>query len=336
MTTFSVAFQGNKPIADYVRYAKIMEQLDFDAFLVYDDVMYRPCWPILFSVAPHTAKLQLGPSVTHPYYTHPVFIAGNIACLDEILGGRAVLGIGRGSYYEELGVETTKPITGVKEAIEIVTRFMRSDKNQYEGRVFRVSEGIAFKYKPIRAKIPIFVGTWGPKLAEIAGQMNAISEVRVDLTWNSSYLPTIRKSIDRGAAAAGRDPNEIGLCVGPQTSVSADRDLARNAVRRSLPDYLSYPPYRVMLEKSGVDLAEVDAVTHAVSENDYRTAENLISDLSIDKLTASGTPDDIVQGAERMIKSGVSHISFCHPHGPDVEEAIRLIGTKVIPYLKGL
>jgi len=328
-----MAFQGSKPIEEYIQLVPLMERFDFDAFLVYDDVMYRPCWPILFSIAPHTRKLRIGPSITHPYYRHPAFTAANIVCLDEVTHGRAILGIGRGSFYDELGVVTPKPITAVKEAIEVVSRFVAGESAAYRGKIFNISKDVRFKYNSYRQKIPIFVGTWGPKLARVAGQMKEVSEVRIDTLWNPTYLGLISKSIAEGAETIGRDPKDVEISIGPQTSVSTDRNAARNYVRKTLPDYLAFPPYWPMTDKIGIDRDEIKQITEAVSKDDYPAAEKLISDHTIDNMTASGTPEDIIHGAKRMIHAGVSHISFCIPHGPDVKEAINLIGRDVIPSL---
>lgn len=336
LVEFSIAFQGSKPMADYGRYAKLMEKYRFDSFLAYDDFMYRPCWPILYSAAKHTSRLKIGPCVTHPFFRHPAYTAGNIACLDELTQGRAVFGIGRGAFYEELGVKATKQLTAVKEAIEVVSRFLAEDTRPYNGIVFRIARGVSFRYHPYRKSVPIFVGTWGPRLSQIAGQMREVSEVRIDTLWEPSYVKVISKAIRDGVESVARDPREVGIAVGPQTSVSKDCDAARDAVRKTLPDYLSYPPQWIKTDAQGLDRDEINAVAEAVGKNDYKTAENLISDRTIDSLAAAGTPEDIIRGAERMIRAGVTHISFCHPHGPNLDEAIRLLGEEVIPHLKSL
>jgi 5,10-methylenetetrahydromethanopterin reductase len=326
-----------------------MEKYDFDAFLVYDDLDYKPCWPVLFAVAPETKRLLMGPCVTHPWHIHPVVTAGHIASLDELTNGRAVLGIGRGSNYEHLGVKTPRPLTTIREAIEIISRIIRGDKTEYRGKVFNISESllstlsaIRLSYEPRRETIPIFIGTWGPKLCQIAGEMKEVSEVRADMLWNPNYIPVISRNIAQGAAKVGRDPSEVRIGVGPQTSISNSREAARNYVKKTLADYLAYTPYHVMATAIGVDRNELEAVAKAIRPigsvynpaNDYASAVGAISDYTIDNMTASGTPEDIIHGAERMIRAGVSHISFCHPHGPNVEEAIHLLGHEVIPHLK--
>ena len=343
LVDISLAFQGNLPIVDYIRYAKIMEQYDFDSFFVFDDIcFYRSCWPILFAVAPHTKKLRIGPSATHPFLRHPASIANDIACLDELTQGRAVLGMCRGdaSVYEQLATEVRRPLTCVKEAVEIVSRFIRGDMTAFNGDVFHVAEGLTFRYKTMRRAIPIFIGTWGPKLAQIAGSIKEVSEVRIDTLWNPSYIPKISEAIAHGAKEAGRDPSELRIAIGPQTSISKDREAARKYAKEILPEYLSYPPYSVMGTAIGINPEEIRAVTEAVLKKDYTRedkythAQYLISDRTIDNMAAVGTPEDIINGAKRMIRAGVTHISFCHPHGPNIEEAIHLIGREVIPHLK--
>lgn len=342
MVEISLAFQGNLPISEYIRYAKVMEQYDFDSFFVFDDSIYRSCWSILFAVAPHTRRLRLGPSATHPFLRHPASIANEIACLDELTQGRAVLGMCRGdaSVYEQFAMKVPMPLTAVREAVELLARLLRGDLAEFNGKSFHVAEGMTFRYKTNRSEIPIFIGTWGLRLAEIAGSMREVSEVRIDTLWNPSYITKIAEAIARGARKMNRDLKDVGVAIGPQTSISKSRDAAREYARTILPEYLSYEPYSVLGTAIGIDSEEIKAVTEAVLEKDYARedkyahAEHLISDHTIDNMAAVGTPEDVIHGAERMIRSGVTHISFSHPHGPNVEEAIHLLGRDVIPQLK--
>jgi len=95
---FSIGIAGSKPLGDYIALARMAEEYGFHTFSIFDDLMFKPAWPILFAVAPHTQTMQVGPSVCNPYLVHPAILAGNAALLDEQTGGRAYLGIGRGEF----------------------------------------------------------------------------------------------------------------------------------------------------------------------------------------------------------------------------------------------
>jgi 5,10-methylenetetrahydromethanopterin reductase len=111
---------GNLGIDEYPRLAVRAEELGFEDVTVHDLLFRRPVWPLLCDIARATTRVQVGPNVTHPYLSHPVQIAANLAHLDELSGGRAVLGIGRGSMYELVGRENPSTMAGLREAIKII------------------------------------------------------------------------------------------------------------------------------------------------------------------------------------------------------------------------
>ena len=80
---FFVAFQTYEKPEEYIHMGKAVEALGFDRIYVYDDLMYRPSWPILNLVAHHTKNIELGPCVVNGRYMHPALIAMNIVFLEE-------------------------------------------------------------------------------------------------------------------------------------------------------------------------------------------------------------------------------------------------------------
>ena len=152
--------------------AKLVEQLGFHTLSIYDDLFFKPAWPILSIVAANTSTIRVGPAVVNPYLIHPAITAGNIALLDEISGGRAYLGIGKGAFLDFVGVETPTPITAVRETIDIVQRLLDGSMKGYKGDFFNIDESASFRWKPVKPKVPIVIGTWGQRMAELAGKVS--------------------------------------------------------------------------------------------------------------------------------------------------------------------
>src|SRR5437764_3766782 len=96
----------------------------FSELTVHDVVWWRPVWPILTLIAEHTERVLVGPDVTHPYLRHPAETAACVAALDELSGGRAILGVGAGSMLERIGVEGARPLVAVRELVELTQRFL--------------------------------------------------------------------------------------------------------------------------------------------------------------------------------------------------------------------
>ncbi len=329
MVRLGMALAGDKSLDETLALARLIDDCGFDTLTIYDDLMFKPAWPILTAVALNTSRVRLGPGVVNPYLVHPAILAGNVALLDELSRGRAYLGIGRGAFLEFLQVEQPKPVTALRESIEITKRLLRGDRTAYHGRMFHATEAAFFRWTPPRADVPIMVGTWGVKTTEMAGEI--ADEVKASAMWNAEYARRLAEHIRIGTARAGRKPTEVTLVIGPLTSIAEDRAAARAKARLALAIYLPY--LHPMTEFVGVDPEVIRRVAADSSRGDYATAAGFISDDVLGRLTLCGNAHDIIGEIERMAHEvPVGRIEFGTPHGPDEPAAIRLLGEKVLPH----
>src|SRR5579859_6056230 len=104
----------------YAELARRAEQAGFDAFWVSDDLFLRSAWVILASVARETSRIQLGTCIVNPYTQHPAEIAMAIATLDELSGGRALLGLSSGAsdFLGWIGIAAERPLAAVRQSID--------------------------------------------------------------------------------------------------------------------------------------------------------------------------------------------------------------------------
>lgn len=326
---FSVGLSGDKPMREYVELAQLAERHGFHTVTVADDLMFKPVWPILCVIAQNTRTIRVGPSVTNPYLVHPAILAGNAALLDEISDRRAYLGIGKGAFLEFLELDQLRPLTTVREALELIRRFLSGDRAPYEGTVFRASDSAFFRWDPPRADIPLLVGTWGPQMCEIAGEL--ANEVKAAATWNPEYARLLREHIESGERRAGRPAGSVQLCLGPLSSIAEDGRAAKTAVRAALAVYLPY--LSPMPESVGIEVEELQRVKAAGDRGDYEEAAAQLSDLSVESFSLAGTPDEFVRSIENVLdRVPVDRIEFGTHHSPNETEAIRLLGERVLPH----
>jgi 5,10-methylenetetrahydromethanopterin reductase len=324
---FGIGLGQLVPLEENLHLAELAEALGFHRVSCADNLFMRPVWPILTAAAARTRRVELGPLVTHPFLTHPAVIAAHVAQLDELSGGRAFFGIGRGAFYDQVGVTTPKPITAVRESIEVVARLLRGDRTGYRGEVFSLAEGAALRWTPLRAQVPIVVGSWGPKLSELAGEL--ADEVDVGFLLNPAHLPVVREHLAAGAARAGRDPARLTLACGSLTAVAAERGPALAFARHHLSLFLpvlarlpGFPP---------VDPAEVAAVEAALRRDGPEAAGRHIGEATVHAFCLAGTPADLIPRVEALLALGVRHVTFCPPLGPDRAAAVRLLGETILP-----
>lgn len=328
MIKLSIGLQTDKRLGEYRELAQIIEAYDFDTLTVYEDLMFQPAWQPLQVMAQCTDRIRLGPAVVNPYLRHPVIIAGEFALLNEAAGGRAYLGLGRGAFFESLELPQPRPITTVRETVEMVRRFFRGDRTAYQGEVFQATEDAYFRWQPPHREAPILIGTWGPKMAALAGEI--ADEVKVGGCWNPAFMEIMRSYIARGAHIVDRDPEQIGLVVGAVTVVDEDPKAAEALARREVAMYL---PVVIGLDPTlEVDEEELAAVEAASARGDLEAAAEAISIDTLRKLACFGTPEEIIRQVELFAETGASRIEFGTPHGQDEAAAIRLLGERVLPY----
>jgi 5,10-methylenetetrahydromethanopterin reductase len=332
MVQLSFGIAGGKPLQDYITLAGLAEEYGFHTLSIFDDLMFKPAWPILFVVAQHTQRIRVGPSVCNPYLIHPSILAGNAALLDELSGGRAYFGIGRGAFLEFVDVDTPRPITTVREAIEMIRRLWKGDRTPYQGEVFQATDAAYLQWKPVREDIPLMVGTWGVQMCRMAGAY--ADEVKAGSLWSVDYSRHMWTHIEAGAREAGRDPKDVGLVLGPLTAIAEDREQAKAFARRTLAFYLPY--LAPMPEFVGMGPEAVARVQAATGRGDMEAALAEISDEILGHFALYGTPSDVIEGIERMVsETAVTRVEFGMPHGPNGSvEAIHLLGKHVLPHFK--
>lgn len=282
MTEFAVQLHGTFPMRDYPEIARAVERHPFAELTVHDVVWWRPVWPILTLIGAATERVLVGPDVTHPLLVHPVVTAANLAALDELSGGRAVLGVGRGSLMGSLGIRPAAPAE-VRALVEAVERHLAAD----------------FQWQPLRQRVRVFVGAFGPRMLELACEGWA-DEVRPPGIWDLGFFADVRERL------AGRVP--LGCEV--WTVVDPDRERARDLGREVLARFL--PAMGAMTSFYAVD-----------------PTERPISDRTLDLFVAAGTPADVARGVERLVAAGAATVTFSGRLGPDPLWAVEQLGRIV-------
>ena len=138
-------------------------------------------------------------------------IAGQVAALDEASGGRAYLGLARGAWLGPLGIDQGHGPGPLAEAAAVVAALLKGDRRGVPGARFSLPPGAALRRPPPRPAVPLLIGTWGRRLAGIAGAI--ANEVKIGGTANPDMVPIMRRWVDAGAVP-GRPPGAVGISWG--------------------------------------------------------------------------------------------------------------------------
>ena len=129
-------------------------------------------WGVLPAVAAVTNRIRLGPLVSPTSVHHPAVLANRAATIDHISNGRMVLGLGAGWQINEhlaYGIELEAPkqrVDRFEEAIEIVRRLLDEGRTTFSGTHYEIVDAPSDP-KPVQARLPILVGTSGPRMCRI-------------------------------------------------------------------------------------------------------------------------------------------------------------------------
>ena len=321
---FGIEFVPNEPITKLSYYVKLAEDNGFEYCWITDHYNNRNVYMALTSIAAATNKIKLGPGVTNPYVRSPAITASAMVTLDELSGGRAVLGIGPGdkATFDALGIEWTKPVSTIKKAIANMRALMKGE---------RLETGAQLAIKP-SAEIPIYMGAQGPKMLETAGMI--ADGVLINAS-NPKDFEAAVPLIKKGAEAAGRSMDEVDVAAYACMSVDKKPEKAKQAAVPVVAFIAAGSPPMV-LERHGIEAEKVETIRGALKKGDFGTAFGTVDDTMLEAFSLYGTPDEVVEKIAGLAKMGVTQVVAGSPIGPNKDASIKLIGKKVIPAIKEL
>jgi 5,10-methylenetetrahydromethanopterin reductase len=287
---------------------------------VYHDLLFQPAIYPLLLMAQATERVRLGPAALNPFTLHPVEIAGQIAALDAVSEGRAYLGLVRGSWLDRLGVEPIRPLTAIREAVEVIRRLLAGDETGFAGEQFSLAPGARLRYEPVRHAIPLMIGTWGVRLAAYAGEV--AEELKIGGTANPDLVPVMRSRLGN---------HRTRIVIGAVTVVDEDGEVARRRAREEAALY--FPVVAGLDPTLPVPAGLVDEVRRLVDAGEWERAGRIIPDQLLNRLAFAGTPEEVTQQAAALYEAGASRVEFGTPHGLTPRRGVELLAHRVLPAL---
>lgn len=314
-----------------VELTALAEQAGFDFAWYPHDTFMHNTWVITSAAAMQTSKIIIGSVGTNPFTTNPAEIATYLASLDELSGGRAVLGLGLHTHdmVEWTGVDASDSIRATREATEIIRALLRGEVVDYQGEHFRWSDQCYLRFKPLRAEVPIYISAFGPEYLALSGEIGDGSLPMITPPESASYMVP---AITRGAEAAGRDPGEVDIAGCAWLSLAAEPAPPPDILRQMV-SYFGWALEAPALATIGLSPEQFLPIKARIEAGDYEGAKNLVSERMC-ALAIHGTPKEVIAQIERLAELGITQVNLGGPLGPDPEEAIRLMGEQVIPYFK--
>lgn len=316
------------PVDTLLALAVEAERLGYRWLWVNDERLERDPFTLLAAMAERTNRLRLGPGVTNPYSRHPALVASAMATLDELSGGRAVLGLGAGgTNHRALALERTAPATALREAIELIRGLWAGATVTVEGQVVRAREA-RLDFTAPRERLPIYLGARGPRMLELAGAM-ADGVIVGNVATPEGWAYALRR-IAAGAANAGRDPADVRLTAWLYACVADDEERALDAIRPMAATSLvtSRPVLPDLEIEMPRDFARVMAARDwSLARGDVADAGRLLAPELVRRFGLAGTPETCRSRLRALLDAvpGIGQVAIVPfaAQGGSVDETVR-------------
>ncbi|MCH8944893.1 MAG: LLM class flavin-dependent oxidoreductase [Proteobacteria bacterium] len=316
---------------DLIRLAKLAEDAGFDSVWFPHDTFMHNTWVLTTAAAEATSKIRIATVGTNPYTTNPCEVATYAATLDDLSGGRFILGLGfhTQKMVEWTGIDASDYIHCTREAVDVVRALLHGETVVYKGQHFNWSDQCYMRMPVLRKDLPIYVAAFGSEYLELSGEIGDGSLPMITPPESANYMVS---NIRRGLARSGRDGSDYMISGCAWLSLSESRQEAADIMRKMVAyfgPYLEEPA----LNSIGLSVADMRPLGELIEAGDYEAAWNNVTPEMI-KLGITGTPADVIKQVERLAETGIDEVSLGGPLGPDVEKAIALMGKHVIPHFR--
>jgi probable F420-dependent oxidoreductase len=208
---------------EYLQMARAAEDAGFDTLWLGDHLLYRyadgstrgpwEAWTMLSALAASTSRIRLGPLVAATAFHAPPMLAKLAATVDEVSGGRLILGLGAGwneTEFRAFGFPFDHRISRFEEAFTIVRTLLREGEIDFDGRFFQARD---CELRPTPARPggpPLMVGSIGPRMLEITlPHVDAWNVWYRDIDNAPAGLEPKLRLVDEVCRQVGRDPGEV-------------------------------------------------------------------------------------------------------------------------------
>jgi 5,10-methylenetetrahydromethanopterin reductase len=329
--TFGVCVNAADSPQDFATLVRDAEVLGFDCFWIADvSLLARDAVTYLALAAVHSTRMRIGPAVFHPFVRHPAYSANAAATLDELSGGRAILGMGLGGreIVRELAYEAAS-LAELREWIGITRRLLAGETVSHRADRYELRDArLRF---PARRPIPVYVAATGPKMLRLAGELG--EGVFALVGTHPAVVALAVRQAREGASVAGREAADIGLYA--YCAVAEGRDEAVNDCRRGAGVIaMRNRPYA---ELAGLGPAQCEAIERAATAagstfgKEFGTA---VTDDVVSRFALAGTPADCRKLLEPLAETGITRVDI-YLQGPNRLRTVRLFGTEVLPHFCG-
>ena len=331
----TIGFAGSpEQTREVIKRVQIAEEVGVEAVFT-AETWGRDQFSLLTQVALATSKINIGTGIAPVFGRSPAVLAMTAATLDELSGGRVVLGLGTsGARVIEHwhGEPFKKPIQRTKEYIEIINMMVSGEKVFYEGEIFKLQRGFKLLFEPVRKHIPIFVASISPKSMESVG---AVADGWMPIYWPKSKFAEGKAMVAEASKKAGRAGDAVECVASLTVVLNPDIEKAKVQAAGPISWYVTNMGdfYHQMLTRNGFG-DEVAAMRKAAEEHrpaPFQTNPEIMAamgDRMLEETAIYGDLETVAAGIQERRQLGVDLPSISMPQGSP-EQVEKILGALV-------
>jgi 5,10-methylenetetrahydromethanopterin reductase len=314
------------PIAEAVELIQLAEQLGFRSAWVNDSQCTgREAGITLGAAAAATRRIRLGTAVTNPFTRHLTVTASAFYSLDELSGGRAALGLGRGELSVRLTGTRRASYAELEHAVRTLRALLAGESVVFDGHPVRLAPAAASP-----RHIPIYVSAIGPRSLRLAGQV--ADGVILTVGAHPADVAAALATVEDGARSVGRSLADLHVVARVAYSSAAGDEALR---------WVSPHVTQILLQPGPFSFAPADAAVVEELRGAYAPEHHLerhhspaaLVNRSLGERFALLGVDEACRARVRALAAqGVHELSIV-PLGPDLSTVTRAFATEVLTRL---
>ena len=284
----------------------------------------------LAQLAAVTTRIRIGTSIVPVFARSPANLAMTALNLDRMSEGRFFLGLGTSGQLviqDFHGERFAKPLTRMREYIDIVRKASRGERLDHDGEFFHTKR-FQLRFKPHRAHLPIYIAALSPASLRLTGEL---ADGWLPIFLAPSRMTAAVAELEAGAKAAGRSLQDIA--ISPQVSIYVTDAVAaaRDRERPHIAFYIGGMGvfYHQYMHRIGFG-EEADRVRQAYQARDRDGAARLVTDEMVDAMTIIGPAAECRKQIQRFFDAGCREVRlvFNEPDGAAYLRALRAVAPK--------
>lgn len=348
-----VIFKSYEPMSSIQKYAAQTEASGYNGGFWIAEAYHwfrkygheaRGCFATLAAASMATKKIPIGLGITSPYMRHPTVQASECVGIDDLSGGRFIMGLGAGKVgteYLDLDMKKFSPVKTHRECTDMIRGITSGKAFAYDGELFKCDmPAIDRKGRGLRTEIPVYIGATGPFMQKLAGEIS--DGLLLPGLTSPGFTRYARKNCAAGAAAHGRTlPADFPVGGVILAACSKNGKKAKDATRSYTGTYiinkLRNIKNDVILSTSGLGDETWAPFRKAIADGTEDNVTHLVTDAMQRAFTCiSGTPEECLEITQELVDAGLNLplLEVVGASEADNLETIRLFGEQVLAKLK--